>query len=168
GVEIAAFTLVKEGVREISPELSTQETEKIIPRNEGGIPWFAITTISESPVTPGIIWIGTAGGKVWLTKNYGKNWTEMTQKIAGVGGPEKYYVSRVFASNFKEGTAYISKSGYRRDDFRPFLFKTTDLGSTWTSSTSILEAGDKEFKRKAKITKKAGWPVGPAGSSYEY
>jgi len=99
GVEIATFTLVKEGVQEISPDLSTQETEKIIPRNEGGIPWFAITTISESPVTPGIIWIGTAGGKLRLTKNYGKNWTEMTQKIAGVGGPEKYYVRRVIRNS---------------------------------------------------------------------
>ncbi len=124
--------------QEISPDLSTQETEKIIPRNEGGIPWFAITTISESPVTPGVIWVGTAGGKVWLTKDYGTNWTEMTQKIAGVGGPEKYYVSRVFASNFKEGTAYISKSGYRRDDFKPYVFKTTDFGATWESIANNL------------------------------
>ena len=124
--------------QEISPDLSTKETEKIIPRNEGGIPWFAITTISESPVTPGIIWVGTAGGKVWVTKDSGTTWADLTRKITGVGGPEKYYVSRVFASNFKEGTAYVSKSGYRRDDFRPFLYKTTDFGATWTSIASNL------------------------------
>jgi photosystem II stability/assembly factor-like uncharacterized protein len=124
--------------QEISPDLSTKEADKIIPRDEGGIPWFAITTISESPVTPGVIWVGTAGGKVWTTRDHGANWTDLTQTIAGVGGPEKYYVSRVFASNFQDGTAYVAKSGYRRDDFRPFLYKTTDFGATWSSLAGNL------------------------------
>jgi len=124
--------------QEISPDLSTNETDKMIPREEGGIPWFAITTISESPVTPGVIWVGTTCGKVHVTKDAGANWIDLTQKITAVGGPEKYYVSRVFASNFQDGTAYVSKSGYRRDDFRPFLYKTTDFGATWTPITDGL------------------------------
>jgi len=73
---------------------------------------------------------------VWLTKDGGADWLDITQKIAGAGGPENYWVSRVFASSHDPGTAYVTKSGYRRDDFRPFVFKTTDYGKNWVSITA--------------------------------
>ncbi|MCK4495869.1 MAG: hypothetical protein KAU91_05930, partial [Candidatus Aminicenantes bacterium] len=122
--------------QEISPDLTTNDAVKIA--GKGHIQYCTITTISESPVTPGIIWVGTDDGKVWLTKDYGASWADLTQKIVLAGGPENYWVSRVFASNFKEGTAYISKTGYRRDDFRPFIYKTTDFGETWTAINDNL------------------------------
>ncbi|MCK4431130.1 MAG: hypothetical protein KAW19_07485, partial [Candidatus Aminicenantes bacterium] len=122
--------------QKISPDLTTNDAVKIA--GKGHIQYCTITTISESPVTPGIIWVGTDDGKVWLTKDYGASWTDLTQKIVLAGGPENYWVSRVFASNFKEGTAYISKTGYRRDDFRPFIYKTTDFGETWTAINDNL------------------------------
>jgi photosystem II stability/assembly factor-like uncharacterized protein len=122
--------------QEISPDLTTNDPEKIA--GFGNIQYCCMTTISESPVTPGVIWIGTDDGRVWLTKDYGANWNEMTNKIAAVGGPENIYVSRVFASSFQDGTAYVAKSGYRRDDFRPFLYKTNDFGATWTSIAGNL------------------------------
>ncbi len=62
----------------------------------------------------------------------------MTKRILAVGGPETSWVSRVFASHFKEGTAYVAKNGFRQDDFRPFLYKTTDFGATWTAISSNL------------------------------
>lgn len=124
--------------QEISPDLSTNDTAKMVGSSEGGIPWFAISTISESPLIAGIIWVGTSDGKVWLTKNHGATWTDLTEKIADLGGPEDYYVSRVFASHFKEGTAYVAKTGYRNDDFRPFIYRTEDCGSTWTSLAANL------------------------------
>ena len=122
--------------QEISPDLTTNDAVKIA--GKGHIQYCTITTISESPVTPGIIWVGTDDGKVWLTKDYGASWADLTQKIVLAGGPENYWVSRVFASNFKEGTAYISKTGYRRDDFRPFIYKTIDFGETWTAINGNL------------------------------
>jgi len=122
--------------QEISPDLTTNDAVKIA--GKGHIQYCTITTISESPVMPGIIWVGTDDWKVWLTKDYGASWADLTQKIVLAGGPENYWVSRVFASNFKEGTAYISKTGYRRDDFRPFLYKTTDFGETWTAINGNL------------------------------
>jgi photosystem II stability/assembly factor-like uncharacterized protein len=124
--------------QEISPDLSTNDTAKMVGSDRGGISWFAITTISESPVTPGVIWVGTSDGKVQVTKDTGKTWTDLTQKIASVGGREDCYVSRVFASHFQAGTAYVAKSGFRNDDFRPFLYKTTDFGATWTSLADDL------------------------------
>jgi len=128
--------------QEISPDLSTNDTAKIFPSSEGGlpggIPWFAISTISESPVTPGVIWVGTCDGKVWLTKDNGGTWTDLTPKIVAAGGRVELYVSRVRASNFKEGTACITKNGYKFDDFRPMIFKTEDFGATWTSLAGNL------------------------------
>ena len=73
--------------------------------------WMAISTISESPVTPGVIWVGTSDGKVQLTKNGGGAWTDLTEAIAGVGGPKATFVSTVVASTHEASRAYVSKSG---------------------------------------------------------
>jgi hypothetical protein len=121
---------------EISPDLTLNDPVKIAGR--GHIQYCTITTISESPVKSGIIWVGTDDGKVWLTQDAGDNWEEMTQKIAAAGGPEELWVSRVFASSHDAGTAYVTKTGYRRDVFKPFVFKTTDSGATWTSIANNL------------------------------
>lgn len=128
--------------QEISPDLSTNDTSKIFPSSEGGIPggipWFAISSISESPVTPGVIWAGTSDGKVHVTRDNGATWTDLTKKIAAAGGREECYVSRVRASFYKEGTAYVAKNGYKYDDFKPYVFKTEDFGATWTSLAGNL------------------------------
>jgi len=122
---------------EISPDLTTNDAGKISPPT-AAIQHCTITTISESPATPGIIWVGTDDGKVQMTKNAGANWTDVTGNIAKVGGPEDAWVTRVFASNSNAATAYVAKSRHRQDDFRPFLHKTTDYGATWTSIASNL------------------------------
>jgi photosystem II stability/assembly factor-like uncharacterized protein len=121
---------------EISPDLTLNDPVKIAGR--GHIQYCTITTISESPVEAGVIWVGTDDGKVWLTRDSGDTWEEMTRKIAEIGGPEELWVSRVFASNHQAGTAFVTKTGYRRDVFEPFVFKTTDFGATWTSIASNL------------------------------
>jgi photosystem II stability/assembly factor-like uncharacterized protein len=127
---------------EISPDLSTNPAEKIMRESEGsvpgGIPWFAISSISESPMTAGLIWAGTSDGKVHVTRDGGKTWTDRTAAITKAGGREDAYVSRVRGSAFVEGRAYVAKSGYKFDDFRPYLYKTEDFGATWTSIASNL------------------------------
>ncbi|HEX2456576.1 MAG TPA: hypothetical protein VHI99_22955 [Vicinamibacterales bacterium] len=127
---------------EISPDLSTNPADKILPSSEGGvpggIPWFAISSISESPITRGVIWAGTSDGKVHVTKNDGAAWTDVTAKITAVGGREDAYVSRVRASSHVAGRAFVSKTGYRFDDFRPYLYRTEDFGETWTPIVNNL------------------------------
>jgi photosystem II stability/assembly factor-like uncharacterized protein len=127
---------------EISPDLSTNPADKILPESEGsvpgGIPWFTMSSISESPVTAGVIWAGTSDGKVHVTRNTGGSWSDMTQKLAALGGREDAYVSRVQASHHVAGRAYVAKSGYKFDDFRPFLFRTDDFGATWKSISGNL------------------------------
>ena len=115
---------------EISPDLTTNDSEKISPPG-AAIQFCTITTISESPAAAGVIWAGTDDGKVQVTRNGGQTWLDATAAIAKAGGPEDAWVTRVFASNFSAGTAYVAKSRHRQDDFRPFLYKTTDFGVTW-------------------------------------
>jgi photosystem II stability/assembly factor-like uncharacterized protein len=114
---------------EISPDLTTNDPGKI-GRN---VPYATITTISESPLAAGTIWVGTDDGKVQVTRDAGGAWTDATSALVAAGAPVDRYVSRVFASPHEAGTAFVSKSGFRNDDFRPFLYRTTDFGRTWTS-----------------------------------
>ncbi|HWP55912.1 MAG TPA: hypothetical protein VN476_17410, partial [Pyrinomonadaceae bacterium] len=122
---------------EISPDLTTNDPGKIsLPG--AAIQHCTIVTISESPVTAGLIWVGTDDGKVQVTKDAGSSWADVTANIVKAGGPEDAWVTRVFASNSNAATAYVAKSRLRQDDFRAFLYKTTDYGATWTSINGNL------------------------------
>lgn len=123
--------------QEISPDLTTNDPAKISPPG-AAIQHCTITTIAESPAQAGVIWVGTDDGKVQITKDGGASWKDRTKEIAQAGGPEDAWVTRVFASHFKAGTAYIAKSRHRQDDFRPFLYKTIDFGASWTPVIGAL------------------------------
>ena len=127
---------------EISPDLSTSPADRILPSSEGGvpggIPWFAISSIAESPVTKGVIWAGTSDGKVHVTRDAGGAWTDVTARITAAGGREDAYVSRVRASSHAAGRAFVAKHGYKFDDFHPYLYRTDDFGATWRSMTATL------------------------------
>lgn len=119
--------------QEISPVLTTEDKEKCGRSNIGNVPYCTITTISESPVLAGVIWVGTDDGRVHVTRDHGANWIDMTPAIASAGGPADRYVSRVFASPHEAGTAFVAKNGFRNDDFKPYLFRTTDFGKSWSA-----------------------------------
>jgi photosystem II stability/assembly factor-like uncharacterized protein len=127
---------------EISPDLSTNDKSKMQAENgKGGdqnIQYCTITTFDESPLVQGLLYAGTDDGNVWVTRTNGRAWTKLNDKIAGNPG---YWVSRVAASGIDPGTAYVTYTGFRNDDFRPFIYKTTDYGETWTSIVGDLEAG---------------------------
>ncbi|HET9373085.1 MAG TPA: hypothetical protein VFO19_22640 [Vicinamibacterales bacterium] len=122
---------------EISPDLTTNEAGKC-GVGSGSVPYCTITSISESPLKAGTIWVGTDDGKVQLTTNHGASWTDLTPALVAAGALADRYTSRVFASPHDAATAFVAKSGFRNDDFRPFLYKTTDTGKTWTSISSDL------------------------------
>ena len=123
---------------EISPDLTTNDASKISPPGST-VQYCTITTIAESPVTPGVIWVGTDDGKVQVTRNHGAGWTDVTAKIvAAGGGPDYYATTRVLPSKFDAGTAYVTRNGRRFDEFKPVVMKTTDFGATWTSISGNL------------------------------
>jgi photosystem II stability/assembly factor-like uncharacterized protein len=133
GNKVVKSTNRGESWKVISEDLTTQDSAKII--GTGNIQYCTITTIDESPLKEGVIWVGTDDGNVQLTKDGGKNWTLLNDKITGNPG---YWVSRVTASHHHPGKAYLTYTGYRRDDFRAFVFVTEDYGETWTSLSGDL------------------------------
>lgn len=123
--------------QEISPDLTTNDPNKIS-QPGAAIQHCTITTIDESPAQAGVIWVGTDDGKIQVTGDAGGSWNDVTKAIAKAGGPEDAWVTRVFASHHQAGVAYVAKSRLRQDDFRPFLYKTTDFGATWNSIAAGL------------------------------
>jgi hypothetical protein len=122
---------------EISPDLTTNDPDKIT-RPGGSIQHCTIVTIAESPAQAGVIWVGTDDGKVQVTRDAGGRWMDATARIAAAGGPTDAWVTRVYASRFEPGTAYVTKSRRRQDDFRAFVFRTADFGATWSKVTAGL------------------------------
>ncbi|GAI88806.1 unnamed protein product, partial [marine sediment metagenome] len=122
---------------EVSPDLTTNNPGKLITGKggDGNIQYCTITTVDESLFEEGVLWVGTDDGNVQLSRDGGKSWTKLNDRITGNPG---YWVSRITASHHDAGTAYVSYTGYRRDDFRPFVYKTTDYGDTWTSIAGNL------------------------------
>ncbi len=116
----------------ISPDLTTNDDEK----KRGNVPHCTITTMSESPVRAGVIWVGTDDGNVWVTQNDGVTWTQVNANISGA--PKNWWISRIVASNFAAGTAYVTITGFREEIFTPLIFKTTDFGTTWSSIAGNL------------------------------
>jgi hypothetical protein len=117
----------------ISPDLTTNDPKKM--KGVGAVQYCTITALDESPIEQGILWVGTDDGNVHLTKNGGKSWAKLNDRIPGNPGQ---WVSRVIASHHDAGTAYLTYTGFHRDDFRPFVFKTTDFGETWISLANNL------------------------------
>lgn len=122
-----------ESWQEISGDLTLNDEAKI--QGTGNIQYCTIVTFDESRVAPGILWAGTDDGKVWVTRDDGKNWTDVTSNIPGHPG---YWVSRVEPSPTFAGRAYVTITGLRNDDFKPFIWKTEDFGASWTAITNGL------------------------------
>jgi photosystem II stability/assembly factor-like uncharacterized protein len=116
--------------RIISPDLSTNPG----PDRTGNIPYGTLTTLSESPLQPGLIYAGTDDGNIQATRDGGATWT-----LVRAGLPVKW-VSRVTASQYEIGTVYAALTGYREDDFSAYLYVSKDYGKTWTSIAGNLPA----------------------------
>jgi photosystem II stability/assembly factor-like uncharacterized protein len=100
---------------------------------QGDVPFGTITSVSESPKKFGVLYAGTDEGRVWGTRDGGASWTDLSKGIA-----RDRWVTRVIASHFDEGTVYVTQSGYRNDEFAPYVFRSTDYGKTWQSLSAGL------------------------------
>jgi len=134
----------------ISGDLSTRDSLriKVSTRTSGGITrditgaetHGTITTVAESPVRAGILWVGTDDGNVWLTTDGGAAWTNLTGRFPGV--PPKTWVTRVEPSHFDSATCYVTFDGHRDDNDRPYVFVTTDFGRSFRSLSATLPPDD--------------------------
>lgn len=129
----------------ISPDLTTNDKAKYAPAG-GSITQEATTAenngtvivLSESPVKAGVIWAATDDGNVNVTFDGGRKWSNVAPKIPGL--PAASVMSHVEASRTNERTAYVAAERHMFDDFRPYLFKTTDGGQSFVSIAGDLPA----------------------------
>jgi photosystem II stability/assembly factor-like uncharacterized protein len=130
----------------ISPDLTTNDPVKQLQEQSGGVTvdnsaaemHTTIYAIAESPKNPNVIWAGTDDGNLQVTRDGGKTWTNVVGNIAGL--PKSAWVSYVDAGNFDAGTVYATFDLHTFGDMRPYAYKSTDYGKTWTS---LIAAGSR-------------------------
>lgn len=121
----------------VSPDLTTnnkefqnEETGGLTLDITGAEKHTTILAIAPSYKEKGVIWVGTDDGNVQLTRDGGKNWTNFRGRIPGL--PVGAWIPQVKASQHNAGEAFVVANDYRRGDFRPYIFRTTDYGRSWT------------------------------------
>ncbi|HEX9547267.1 MAG TPA: hypothetical protein VF942_08010, partial [Acidimicrobiales bacterium] len=122
----------------ISPDLTTNDPEKQRQEQSGGVTvdnssaemHTTIYAIAESPKDPMVIWVGTDDGNVQVTRDGGKTWTNVVANIRGL--PPHAWVSSLEAGHFDAGTVYATFDLHTFGDMRPYAYKSTDYGATWT------------------------------------
>ncbi len=121
----------------ISPDLTTNDTTKQKQHISGGLTIDAtqaenhttITCIAPSPVDESVIYVGTDDGKLQVSKDGGKNWTNTSASMSGL--PRGSYFPQIELSKSKAGEAFAVANNYRRNDFTPYVYHTTNYGATW-------------------------------------
>ncbi len=139
----------------ISPDLTTNDPAKQKQEQSGGVTvdnssaemHTTIFAIAESPKSPEVVWAGTDDGNLQVTRDGGKTWTNVVGNIQGL--PKNAWVSSVEAGHFDAGTVYATFDAHTFGDMRPFAYKSTDFGATW----SALVASDAPVRGYAHVVK---------------
>jgi len=114
----------------------------------GEVPYQVVMSISESPKKAGLLYYGMDDGRLRVTIDAGKEWTDLTAKL-----PQRKWISKVLASQWDEGTVYLSQMGRYDDDFAVYLYKSTDYGKTWKSIAGNLPGGPINMIREDPINR---------------
>jgi len=122
----------------ISPDLTTNDPQKQKQEQSGGVTidnsaaemHTTIYAIAESPKNHDVVWVGTDDGNVQVTRDGGKTWANVTANLTGL--PKNAWVSYIDAGHFDEGTAYATFDLHTFGDLRPYAYRTSDFGKTWT------------------------------------
>jgi hypothetical protein len=130
----------------ISPDLTTNDPHKQKQEQSGGVTvdnsvaemHTTLYSISESPRSAGLIWVGTDDGNLQLTRDGGGHWENLTNNVRGL--PKNSWVNWVEASRFEPGTAYAAFDHHTFGDVSPYVYVTTDYGKTWAPLASPQNA----------------------------
>ncbi|MCC6318898.1 MAG: glycosyl hydrolase [Gemmatimonadaceae bacterium] len=129
----------------ISPDLSKNDRSRqgdaggpVLKENTVAEYYGNVFSFAESPVQAGVLWAGTDDGNLQVSRDAGRTWSNVAANVPGVG-PDAV-VSGVEPSRTAAGTAYATFERRMMDDFRPYVYKTTDFGRTWTNITGNLPA----------------------------
>jgi photosystem II stability/assembly factor-like uncharacterized protein len=131
---------------ETSPDLSTKDPARIVSNggivgdNLGQYAGEVIWDIEYSKIQRGLIWAGTNDGKFWYTKDGGTNWIDLTKNFKDL--PPWGTFAQIWPSTFDAGTVYTAVAFNLMDDRKPYIYKSTDFGATWTKINGNLPAGN--------------------------
>jgi hypothetical protein len=123
-------------------------------RVTGNVPYGTLTTIAESPLRFGLLYTGSDDGNINISKDGGYSWEQISQAapttpVKKSAKPQtinnklqtnNLWVSRITASQYKESRVYVSLSGYRFDNFAPYLYMSDDYGMSWKNIGRDLPA----------------------------
>jgi len=137
---MASPDLTKNIGRNDRPIMGVDGKAAMASKHDGAASFSNIVTIGESPVVPGILWVGTNDGNLQVSRDGGNTWKNVVDKLPGV--PKETHVSRVEPSHFDAATCYVTLDGHRTDDMKPYVFVTRDFGETWTSLAANLPEGN--------------------------
>jgi photosystem II stability/assembly factor-like uncharacterized protein len=122
----------------ISPDLTRNDKSKLGPAggpisfDQTSVEYYCtIFAFAESPVQRGVLWAGSDDGLIHLSQDNGKSWENVTP----AGLPEWALISIIDPSHHDAGTAYVAATCYKLDDYRPYIYKTTDFGKSWKKIT---------------------------------
>lgn len=126
----------------ISPDLSTNDPKKQRQKDSGGLTidnsgaenHCTIYAIAESPKNADVLWVGTDDGNLQVSSDGGTSWSNVAGNIPGL--PPHTWVAQIEAGRFDAQTAFVAFDGHRSGDTKTYVYKTTDLGKTWTLLSS--------------------------------
>ena len=126
----------------ISPDLTRNDSTKLvssggpITQDNTGVEYYCtIFAATESPYVKDLIWTGSDDGLIYVTKDAGKNWENVTPPDM----PEWIMINSIDADPFVKGGAYVAATMYKSGDYQPYLYKTKDYGKTWTKITNGID-----------------------------
>jgi len=132
--------------QKISTDLSDNDPARMLRRSSSEIPYQTVVALAESPKRPGLLYAGTDDGRLHVTMEDGRRWSEITAALRG-----RKWISRVVPSQHAEGTVYVTQRGREDDDFAPYIFKSIDYGGTFTSIVNNIPAGSVNVVREDPI-----------------
>jgi hypothetical protein len=127
----------------VSPDLTAQQDKELKGSKKdytGYHSYGALFSIAESPLDSKVLWTGADDGPIYVTRNGGASWTNVTENFPA-GAPNYAVVAEIEASVFEKGTAYVAYDAHTREDHKPYLYATNDYGKTWSDITGDLPHG---------------------------
>ena len=120
--------------------MGVKGSQSMLSKNDGLTQYSTIIAVSESPIKPGLVWVGTDDGSLQLTRDNMATFADVGKNLPGLPPDHFHWVLRVVASAFDSATAYVAVDGHRSNDLKPYIFVTKDFGRTFTSITNGLPA----------------------------
>ncbi len=127
----------------VSADLTDNDPARMLRRSSSEIPYQTIVALAESTRKPGLLYAGTDDGRLHVTMNDGRRWSDITAALR-----RRTWISRVVPSQHAEGTVYVAQRGREEDDFGAYLYKSVDYGGTFTSIVNDLPGGSVNVVRE--------------------